>query len=305
MDLPAAARRRLNNLARNHARATGQNSTTLVERYLYDRLLARLATHDAEGWLVKGGQALLRRYPHARHTRDLDLLHLTSLSADLDDAVAVLRTAVALDLGDHLHYVYRDTTTASKGGQARRVRFTPYYGRTALNTISVDLVVGHTPLGQPTTRSLQSCVPGLDDGQWPDVHLYPIVDHIADKISAMYERHGPQAIPSSRSHDLVDLLLIILSETIDGTTMHTALHAEVARRRQRGTMLILPAKFHVPGGQSWSAGYARDARGVTGLARHQTLNEAAGLAAAFITPLLTATPPGRWTPDHLRWLNPP
>ncbi|MGH3860777.1 nucleotidyl transferase AbiEii/AbiGii toxin family protein [Actinokineospora sp.] len=301
MDSPAAARRRLNHLARNHARTTGQNSTTLVERYLYDRLLARLAIHDSDGWLVKGGQALLRRYPQARHTRDLDLLHLSSSNADLDDAVAVLRTGAALDLGDHLRYVYLDTATASKGGQARRVRFVPHYGRTALNTISVDLVVGHAPFGQPTTRCLRSCVPGLDDGQWPDVHLYPIIDHVADKISAMYELHGPQAIPSSRSHDLVDLLLIILSETIDGAMMHTALHAEVNRRLRRGTVLVLPTKFHVPGGEKWRTGYARDAHGVTGLEHHQTLDAAAALADAFVTPLLPSTPPGCWTPNHLRW----
>lgn len=300
MDSPAAARRQLNHLAQNHARATGQNSTALIERYLYDRLLARLVTHDADGWLVKGGQALLRRYPRARHTRDLDLLHLTS-SADLDEAVAVLCTGAALDLGDHLRYVYHDTATASKGGRARRVRFVPHYGRTALNTISVDLVVGHTPFGQPTTRPLRACVPGLDGGQWPDVHLYPIIDHVADKISAMYERHGPKAIPSSRSHDLVDLLLIILSETIDGAIMHTALHAEVTRRRKRGTVLILPAEFQVPGGDSWRAGYARDAHGVTGLEHHQTLDAAADLAGAFVTPLLASTPPGCWTPNHLRW----
>ncbi|WP_436493680.1 nucleotidyl transferase AbiEii/AbiGii toxin family protein [Actinokineospora sp. HUAS TT18] len=276
---------------------------TLIERYLYDRLLARLATHDPGSWLVKGGQALLRRYPQARHTRDLDLLHLPSASADIDEATAILRAAADLDLGDHLSYLHRDTGSITKGGHARRIRFTPHYGRTALNTISVDLVVGDAPFGQPTTRALRSCVPGLDGGQWPDVQLYPIVDHIADKICAMYERHGADAIPSSRYHDLVDLLLIVLSETIDGATMHIALHAEAARRVQRGNDLVLPSEFRVPNVGTWRAGYARDAKDVVGLEHQRTLDEAAGLAASFVTPLLAAIPPGRWTPDHLRWVD--
>ena len=43
----------------------------------------------------------------------------------------------------------------------------------------------------------------------PEFTLYPLPDQVADKICAMYERHGPTATPSSRFRDLVDLVLIV------------------------------------------------------------------------------------------------
>ena len=70
--------------------------------------------------------------------------------------------------------------------------------------------------------------------------MWPLEDHVADKIVAMYEVH-PGDIPSSRVKDLVDLVLIAHRSRVDGATAHAAIQAEVARRRQLGTRVELPA----------------------------------------------------------------
>lgn len=300
MTSPGAFRRKLADRARNHARATNDKSAELLLRWYYDRLLARIFLTDPHGWMVKGGQALLCRYPKARHTRDLDLLYRPGQPkpADLHDAVAKLRAAAALDLDDHLRFSYLDTKTLFKGSHTCRVRFTAYCGATAMQTISVDLVAGHTPFGQATTRALQPAVPDMGITGWPEVQLYPIIDHAADKICAMYEIH--RGIVSSRYRDLADLLLIALRETIDGAELHTALRAEAARRQAREVDLTLPDVFRLPD-TTWRTGYPAKARGVPGLEDLVDINAAERFAAQFMNPLLLPGPPGRWFPGERRW----
>ncbi|MFF8848007.1 nucleotidyl transferase AbiEii/AbiGii toxin family protein [Streptomyces sp. NPDC015127] len=78
---------------------------------------------------------------------------------------------------------------------------------------------------------------------WPKIKLYPVVDHLADKICAMYEWRN--ANPSSRFRDLADILLISQNETIEAGDARQALHAEAAFRRTRegGVELLLPERF--------------------------------------------------------------
>lgn len=100
--------------------------------------------------------------------------------------------------------------------------------------------------------------------------LYPVVDHVADKVCAMYEKHGADhATASTRYRDLVDLLLIAQSERLDGRQLHLALRTEVARRVACGTVLEFPATFTIPG-PDWASGYRVAAAKVTGLAHCRT-----------------------------------
>lgn len=97
--------------------------------------------------------------------------------------------------------------------------------------VSVDLVAGHVPFGVPQRHRLQPPFPiDLPPGAWPAAHLFPRTDHVADKIAALYERHGPGA--SSRYKDLTDLVILALAPDtdLDGPTRHQALHFEVRLR---------------------------------------------------------------------------
>ena len=132
--------------------------------------------------------------------------------------------------------------------------------------------------------------------------MWPLEDHVADKIAAMYERHRKQLLPSTRFKDLVDLVLIAQKSTLDGRITHAALHAEVRRRQVAGTHLVLPPVFTVPG-RSWLSGYRAEARKAHELpAEHHTLEGATPLANAFITPLLQQhATSGTWQFNRLRW----
>jgi hypothetical protein len=83
--------------------------------------------------------------------------------------------------------------------------------------------------------------------------MWPLEDHFADKIAAMYERRGPDKRHSSRVKDLVDLDLIAIKSPVSGPVTHSALRAEVRRRQDFGIYLVLPSVFDVPDRASWTS----------------------------------------------------
>lgn len=296
---PRVFRQTLTQRAQQAARAGSRTVEELLREFYLARLLARVFRHDPHGWVLKGGQALLVRYPGTRHSRDVDLLYAGD--QDHDQAVAALRAAADLELGDHLRFRFLDATTAGDTRIASKVRFTVYIGTTKIQVISIDLVVDHHFSSAPVTRQLPAVfdLDGIAD--WPTVRLYPIIDHLADKICAMLERHGPTAAVSSRYRDLVDLVLIICKEPVAGIELHAALRIEAGRRRDRGTQIILPSAFQIPDPVTWEPGYANTAAAVPDLDEFRTLTPATDLAAAFINPLLQPRPPGTWNPNQRTW----
>jgi hypothetical protein len=64
---PQALRQALAACASKAARGTDASSGELITRFYLDRLLARIFHANPDAWLLKGGQALLVRYPDARH----------------------------------------------------------------------------------------------------------------------------------------------------------------------------------------------------------------------------------------------
>jgi len=295
---PAAFRAAVMDRAKRRARDLGANSADLVEHFYFQRLLARIYIADPDGWLLKGGQALLVRYPDARHSRDIDLYRPTT--TDLDEAIAALRAAAELDLGDHLRFEFVATEVVTEAARSLRVSFEVFAGNNRVALIKIDLTVDLCPIGIPAHRPLEPVVPIDWPADWPEVLLYPIVDHTADKIAAMYELHGEMGTPSSRHRDLVDLVLIALKEPIDGRGLQTALRSEVSRRRDLGVALELPVTFTLPH-PSWGDRYRKDAAKLPDLARHRTVEDATQLMTAFLDPLLAPATPGWWNPAGLRW----
>ncbi|WP_333937394.1 nucleotidyl transferase AbiEii/AbiGii toxin family protein [Streptomyces sp. AHA2] len=119
-------------------------------------------------------------------------------------------------------------------------------------------------LRTPETPTPKSAVDIEWPVDWPDVRLYPVTDHIADKIRAMNGRHGDSAqFNSSRFRDLAGLLLTSQQETVAGPAVTQALHQEAERRRQNGTTLVLPTAFEAPR-PDWHDGYPKQAALVVG-----------------------------------------
>ena len=299
---PAAFKAALKQAASKMSKQHGMSVSDLMDIFYFNRLAARVFTAEPDGWLIKGGQALLVRYDGAaRLSRDIDLQN-TFPGRTAGEARQALIAAATTDLGgDFLRFVpdrFKD-----HGEQDRGVAqyFKVFLGNTQAAHIKVDLVVGRILAGIPETRDLKSAVDIEWPVDWPKVRLYPVIDHLVDKICAMYERHGDGGkYGSNRYRDLADLLLISQQETIDGPAAQHALLREAERRNATGTKVALPPEFQTPG-SDWHEGYPGQAKLVLGLQGCQTFQEAAAAAEAFINPLLGGPAQGRWNPAEAIW----
>ncbi|WP_331727652.1 nucleotidyl transferase AbiEii/AbiGii toxin family protein [Streptomyces canus] len=71
---PTAFRAALKQAALNMSKKTGMSVSDLMKIFYFNRLAARVFTKEPDGWLIKGGQALLVRYRGAaRLSQDIDL----------------------------------------------------------------------------------------------------------------------------------------------------------------------------------------------------------------------------------------
>lgn len=273
-----------------------------MRAYYFQRLTARVFHADPTGWMLKGGHALLIRYAtEARLSRDIDLQRAEATST-IDEAVQALLAAAAVDLGDYL--TFTPTRLQSHGDEigGASQHFDVQIGTRRAGGIKVDLVVGRAATGAVQTRRLEPTLEMPWPTDWPNIQLYPVVDHIADKVCAMYERHNGH--PSSRFRDLADILLISQRESVDMQDAKRALEFESGRRQslQGSTELTLPSEFTMPD-ESWRAGYPQAAKDVSGLRGCRTWGEVESAAHAFLTPLLGDAFIGEWNPKDELWIR--
>lgn len=183
---------------------------------MYGRFLARVFREPDAPWVVKGGTAALVRVHDARTTKDIDLL------GQLDnphEAVEALRGLLAVDLHDHFRFQITGVAASLGGGQPEvdgcRISVEPYVGALRKEPFNVDLVTGSLLTVEPEPASLPGIdIPGLVT---PTLRLYPLVDHIADKLCAIQAGYGADGSrPSSRVKDLVDLVVFARREDVDG-----------------------------------------------------------------------------------------
>lgn len=126
--------------------------------------------------------------------------------------------------------------------------------------------------------------------------VYAVVDHVADKHAAMIDTYGGRNRPSSRYRDLVDLVLVATTQTVDANELRAALMSEYDHRG-----LDVPETVDAPD-DSWAVGYAREAANVPHL-RQQSLGEALTVVGGFLGPVLADEVSGCWSPKELRWVE--
>lgn len=268
----------------------------LRRQFAYDRLLYRIFTcHDRDRWVLKGATALLARLRgRARHSIDIDLF---SQAGSLEEAEAALRAAAEREGGDHFRFVLAPGRRIAEGGVALRVAATVYLGATEFERFNVDLVAGSGMTGEPEEADplVPIEIPGVPR---TDYRIYPIADHVADKVFAIVERHvrrdGP-AIASTRYRDLADLVVIAHSEEVEALAVEAALRAQADRRG-----LEVPSEFRPPDTSGWHAGYAGVAKDIIGLDEQQ-FDPAVETARCFVEPVLNGAAHGRWNPDRQAW----
>ena len=280
---PAAFRRAVTDRLRTKAASSRWELPQLQRQLAYDRLLERLYLLD-DGWIVKGATALLARDIGVRATIDVDLYRM----ADLVTAEAEFRTAAARDLGHWFRFEVGPGYPVAAGGL--RLPVSALIGTTVFVAFHVDLVAaGIRMTGKPEWAPPMARM-DMRSVEQHGYRVYPLVDHVADKVVAILERHGDGSRASTRYKDLVDLVAIVEVAEVDAGEQRAALRSEADRRAVR-----LPARFGVPDRPAWEVGYRAEARRSL-LPGRQTLEQALTAVRAFVDPLLDGTAVGRWEP---------
>jgi hypothetical protein len=281
---PAAFRRALTQRLSQASKEGPWTLQQLQRQVAYDRLLERLYLVD-DGWIVKGATALLARGLGVRGSLDVDVYR----GVARDVAEADLRAAADRDLGDWFRFEIG--AAAITGNHAKAV-----IGATAWVEFHVDLVgsdlrmTGHPEDVPPVARGV---IPHVDQTGY---RAYPLVDHVADKVAATYERHGAEQVPSTRYRDVVDLVSIVTGASVSAGEQRAALESEFRRRG-----LTLPQSFDVPDRSLWEPGYAAEARRSL-LIVGRTLDEALAIVHPFLDPLLDGTAAGSWSREVGAWV---
>ncbi|MHB8263525.1 MAG: nucleotidyl transferase AbiEii/AbiGii toxin family protein [Acidimicrobiales bacterium] len=286
---PVAFRRALTDRLNEHAKIGRWSLAQLQRQIAYDRLLERLYLVD-QAWVVKGAVALLARDIGVRASLDIDVYRAKARKV----AEAEFRDAAAVDIGDWFRFEI-GPSTAVAGTVATRLPVKAFVGAPVWAEFHVDLV---GPDLRMTGQSEE--VPPLARVVMPNIEqhgyrAYPLVDHVADKVAAIIERHGEQRRPSTRFRDLVDLVAIVTSAAISASEQRHAMLSEFARRG-----VAVPAQFAVPDRALWESGYAREAARSL-LAGAGSLDDALDTVTPFLDPLLAGRDEGTWDPASHCW----
>jgi hypothetical protein len=295
---PTAFRTALKERFGQIARADGSYRLDELQRqFAYDRALARLfSSQEAGNWVLKGAGALLARLATARHSKDIDVF-FNATGADVDAAVEALRSALRLDLGDHFAFDVTRIAPLQEEAKGARVHINARLGPTSFAGFHIDVVVGTVMTGTP---DIVAPMPPLDiDGLVrPSYRVFPIADHLADKLCATlgaYTRDG-QPTYSSRVKDLVDIAIVASTQTVHADKLGRAVVSNATIRK-----IKLPGRFAVPDPAGWATRYPRVAAEAPGPV--PDFDDAVRLAGKIFDPILGETAAGIWNPSVRSWTS--
>jgi hypothetical protein len=293
---PAAVDAAIKQAGKNaHAKDPTLDVTNLIRQAYFDRFLCRVfADGSASEWVLKGASGLLARIPNARATKDVDLYRA---SLGRDEALADLLRLAAVDLGDYFRFQYRGHSDAlagenQPGVEGYGVSFEILLGGRSKGSLSVDLVVHSEVTGevQSVEPANRLDLPRLVANPY---RLFPVVDHITDKLCATISDYEGRA--STREWDLVDLVVFALTQDVDATALDTALRSGLPRNN-----LDRPTRFAVPSG--WGPIYSRRIRETPFANEFGTVPAALGLMRRFLDPVLDGSvTTGAWSHHSLTW----
>ena len=266
-----------------------------VDQYHRDIVMAR-ATSGASGiWFLKGGNALIWRDPAARATRDLDLYYRDS--QNIQEAIKIFMDSVEynpqsvppLDVHMRVELNRQPHQEGEREAQALRVFITSLQGK-RLGQVSIDLVVGCCVTGIHEVRGNKSLADifDVDINDLPEVNLYPIVDHIADKVSATMQSYSDNR-PSSRVKDLVDIIILSRQGAVSNIQFVDLFRAIESERQQRNINPYYHG-FVVP--ENWTEQmYQKESKVVKGIP--QKLKDAVLEVQQFLNPVIFSEAQGK------------
>jgi len=257
----------------------------------FERFLARLALYQPGQWLLKGGLALEWRLGSiARTTKDIDVLSLQPLA----DAHQAIVNAVSQDLDDYFRFVVQRSTDSAgpREGLGLRLQMQAWLDGRLFESFHLDVGWGDPVVDPPQALSAPPLLQfaGIAPAS---VLCYPITQHVAEKVHAYVQVH--QGGEGSRVKDLVDILLIAGTQSVEASALRRALDATFRSRDAR----ILPVTLPSPPA-SWRVPFGRLAAEV-GLG-HLDLELGIRQARAFLDPVLRSETVGLWDPTQSVWI---
>ncbi|MDX3004066.1 nucleotidyl transferase AbiEii/AbiGii toxin family protein [Kribbella solani] len=253
-------RRSLGTKLANEAKSRGVAADPVRKQYIFAIFLSRIFQDRDVPWVLLGGNALLIRIGGGRFTQDVDLARETPWASSAA-ALSELRQLSARPYRDdpfefELYSLasHREADPYGYGAETAKVKARALLGGLEFESFSIDLTTRRhcdAPIDQVALK------PVIDHEtlqDLPPIPTTPIEHHLADKVCALYERHGRRGDEAStRYRDLADIVRIIAAIPFDAGRLVTVLRREAGRRRME-----LPTAFRAPSGQ-WRLGFPRAA----------------------------------------------
>lgn len=222
---------------RNVADAGGLSFNDVLQSYVIERFLARIARQpDAETVLLKG--ALMLRVwgvPRARPTMDIDLLRRGV--ADRDSLVElVTRCAAVSDAGDVVEFdaasIVVEAITEDASYVGTQIRSMGLMGKVR-QTVQIDFGVGDAVFPGPVRIDF----PVLLGGDPLRLNAYPVEASIAEKFHTMVVRD----LRNSRMKDFYDVWILSKNCSFTRDALLGAINSTFQRRETALPTVIPPA----------------------------------------------------------------
>lgn len=228
----------------------GVDLQRLRRQVAFDRFLARVFPRIGADWILKGGYAMELRFQTARATRDLDFTARTVQSVTGDGLLKQLQDAGAADAGEFFRYRIGEPTMDLDGapyGGARYPVEAIMDGRTFVK-FHLDVGIGDVVIDPPEHARMRDWL-GFAGIAPPAVPMIQREQQFAEKLHAYTL---PRTTPNSRVRDLVDMVLLIQSGTLESGRVVQALRATFGRR---ATHSVPEALIPPPG--EWNSPFVR------------------------------------------------
>jgi len=208
------------------ARDLGRPTDELLVLYVMEGFIARASESAYSGQLVLKGGMLMSTFAERRPTRDIDLQAL-GISNNTESLMEVTVQIASINLEDGINFETETTSAAVIRDQAE------YSGiRVAMDAsvhsahlrLKIDFSFGDPISPEPTVTLIESVVPGSGS---ITILSFPITMVLAEKIATAASR----GTANTRWRDFADILAIVRSNDIDGSTMHESLRVVAEHRR--------------------------------------------------------------------------
>lgn len=207
---------------------------TLRLKLVIERLLARLFARAHPPWVLKGGYAMELRYrPRARTTRDIDLTCAAEGDVDLQIRLRLVRdqlqAAAEIDLGDYLTFRIEEAQAELAGAPLGGARFPceAFLAGKTYGRFHIDLGFGDDTGVAPEVLAGDDLL-GFAGIQPARVLAISKPQQFAEKIHA-YTRPWDDRV-NMRTKDLVDLVLLIETASVEPMDVGAAARTTFARR---------------------------------------------------------------------------